>query len=100
MGLPLWLFGDITPRVVAIWDSYRIGSVARPSQVLGRRWAPSNHTSTETPNHEPTNLVEAEGIEPSSKTVGLTVATSVSPVLCLDAALCRGCLSGRPVRLV
>jgi hypothetical protein len=43
--------------------------------------------------------VEAGRIELPSKTVGRPITTSVSPVLYLDAALCRGRLSNRPVRL-
>ena len=42
--------------------------------------------------------MEAARIELASKTVGLSTTTSVSPVLFLDAALCRGRLGGHPVR--
>jgi hypothetical protein len=38
--------------------------------------------------------VEAGGVEPPSKTVAFLITTSVSSVLNLDAALCRGRLSG------
>jgi hypothetical protein len=43
--------------------------------------------------------MEAARIELASKTVGPSITTSVSPVLFLDAALCRGRLSNHPVRL-
>ncbi len=43
--------------------------------------------------------MEAARIELASKTVGLSITTSVSPVLFLDADLCRGRLVGHPVRL-
>ena len=46
------------------------------------------------PEKEPESLVEAGGVEPPSKTVASLTTTSVSSVLNLDAALCRGRLGG------